>query len=115
MATAKKKITMPPADDGDDEHGSVVDSGVKHKPHYFELSLRSVSHGVLNQEVPIVREYALTSGQLAFKQMTFVKSPATQKIVAAVVEAMDGMSMPFQEIGKAEIAKLMEDMAVESK
>ena len=82
---------------------------IKHKPHYFELSLRSVSNGVLNQECPIVREYADTPGELTLKEMKFTKT-ASLKIAAVVVEAMDEMSMPYQEIGVAEMAAQMEEM-----
>jgi len=85
-------------------------SEVKLKPHYFELSLRSVSNGELNQECPIVREYANTSGELTMKQMMFTKVAAT-KIAQIVVDAMDEMSMPYQEIGITELAAQMEEMA----
>jgi hypothetical protein len=86
-------------------------SEVKLKPHYFELSLRSVSHGELNQECPIVREYAKTSGELTMKQMEFTKEAAV-KIAAVVVDAMDKMSMPMQKIGVAELAAQMQKIGV---
>ena len=88
---------------------------VKHKDHYFELSLRSVSRDengdlYLNQECPIVREYAKTPGELTMKQMMFTKEAAVP-IATVVVEAMDKMSMPFQEVGIVELAAQMEAMA----
>ena len=82
------------------------------KPHYFELSLRSVSNGVLNQECPVVREYAETPGELTLKQMMFTKFAAV-KIAQVVVDAMDEMSMPFQEIGMAELVAQMEEMGID--
>ena len=85
-------------------------SEIKVKPHYFELSLRSVSNGELNQECPIVREYANTSGELTMKQMMFTKAAAT-KIAEVVVAAMNEMSMPYQEIGIAELAEQMAEMS----
>jgi hypothetical protein len=89
---------------------------IKHKPHYFELSMRSVSTNaagdlVLNQEVPLVREYAETPGELTLKQMMFTKSDQIPVIIKAVIKIMDGMSMPYQEIGMAELAAQMADMA----
>jgi len=85
-------------------------SEVKTKPHYFELSLRSVSNGVLNQECPLVREYADTPGELTMKQMMFTKEAAA-KIAQVVIDAMDTMSMPYQELGVAELASQMEELA----
>lgn len=77
------------------------------KPHYFELVMNSYSNGELNQEVVIVREYASTPGELTAKQMAFTKS-ASVKLVQAVIDAMDELSMPVQEAGMAE---LMEQFA----
>ena len=68
------------------------------KPHYFELVMNSNSEGVLNQEVVIVREYAVNGAQLCAKQMAFSRE-ATVPIAQAVVDAMDKMSMPLQEEG----------------
>jgi len=90
-----------------------MNSEVKHKDHYFELSMRSVSRNeagelVLNQEVPLVREFANTSGELTVKQMMFTKSDQIPVIIAAVIKIMDEMSMPFQEIGAAELATQLE-------
>jgi hypothetical protein len=68
------------------------------KPHYFELVMNSYSEGVLNQEVVIVREYAVNGAQLTAKQMAFTRE-ATIPIAQAVVDAMDKMSMPYQKIG----------------
>lgn len=73
------------------------------KPHYFELVMNSYSEGVLNQEVVIVREYAKTGAQLTAKQMAFSRE-ASVPITKAVVDAMDKMSMPYQEIGIQEMA-----------
>jgi hypothetical protein len=72
------------------------------KPHYFELVMNSYSEGVLNQEVAFVREYAATGPQLTAKQMAFTKIVAAP-IVATVVDAMDQMSLPFQELGMKEM------------
>jgi hypothetical protein len=86
-------------------------SEVKHKPHYFELSMRSVSNGVLNQEVPLVREYAKTPGELTAKQMQFTKSDQIPVIIAAVIKIMDDMSMPLQEIGMAELIEQLAEIS----
>jgi len=83
-------------------------SEVKVKPHYFELVMNSYSDGALNQEVVIVREYANTPGELCLKQMTFTKA-ATVKIAQTVVDAMDEMSKPIQELGAAELIAAMEE------
>lgn len=88
---------------------------VKHKDHYFELSLRSVSRDetgdlVLNQEIPLVREYANTPGELTLKQMMFAKSDQIPVIIQAIINIMDGMSMPFQEQGMAELAAQIEQL-----
>ena len=94
------------------------DRQVEYKPHYFELSLRSVSTDeatgklVLNQEIPIVREYANTSGELALKQMMFSKS-AMVPVANAVLAAMDEMSMAFQVSGMSEAAVQMEALGIE--
>ena len=73
------------------------------KPHYFELVMNSYSEGVLNQEVVLVREYAVNGAQLTAKQMAFTRD-ATVPIAKAVVDAMDKMSMPYQQIGLQEMA-----------
>ena len=93
---------------------------IKHKPHYFELSMRSVSTDengdlVLNQEVPLVREYANTPGELTVKQMQFTKSEHILTIVESVIKIMDDMSMPFQEIGVAELAAQLQTLGVGTK
>jgi len=72
------------------------------KPHYFELVMRSVSEDTLNQEVVIVREYAKTPGELTVKQMQFTREAAAP-IAAIVVDTMDKMSMPIQEMGLQEL------------
>ena len=93
------------------------DRQVEYKPHYFELSLRSVSTNeegklVLNQEIPIVREYAATLGELVLKQMTFSKS-AMVPVANAVLAACDEMSMVFQVSGMSEAAVQMEALGIE--
>ena len=80
------------------------------KPHYFELSMRSVSNGQLNQECPIVREYANTPGELCLKQMEFTKDTA-EAIAKIVVAAMDKMSKPIQDIGAAEMVEAMKEFS----
>lgn len=72
------------------------------KEHYFELVMNSYSGGELNQEVVLVREYANTPGELTYKQMEFSKK-ATMPIIQAVLDAMDQMSAPVQEIGQQEL------------
>lgn len=72
------------------------------KPHYFELVMNSYSNGVLNQEVVIVREYAHSGAELTAKQMAFTRA-TTVPIAQAVVDAMDEMSKPYQEIGMQEM------------
>jgi len=72
------------------------------KPHYFELVMRSVSEGVPNQDVVLVREYAVSPGQLTKKQMDFTKAAAVP-ITQAVIDAMDQMSMPLQQLGEQEM------------
>ena len=78
------------------------------KPHYFEVVMNSVSNGVLNQEVIVVREYANTPGELTMKQMAFTKE-ATIPIAQAVVDAMDKLSAPIQELGMQELVGSMEE------
>ena len=91
---------------------------IDHKPHYFELSLRSVSRDeetgklVLNQEIPIVREYANTPGELVIKQMMFSKS-AMIAVANATLKACDEMSMGFQVSGMGELAAQMEALGIE--
>jgi hypothetical protein len=77
------------------------------KPHYFELVMNSYSGGIMNQEIVIVREYAATGAQLTAKQMAFTRS-AFPAIAQAVVDAMDEMSMPFQELGLEQMAEFFE-------
>lgn len=79
------------------------------KPHYFELVMNSYSGGIMNQEVVIVREYAPTGAQLCAKQMAFTKF-AFPKIAQVVVDAMDEMSMPFQELGLEQMAEFFENV-----
>lgn len=79
-----------------------------YKPHYFDVLMRSVSNGVVNQEVIIVREYANTPGELTLKQMTFTKD-AGVPLVQAVIDAMDKQSMPIQQIGMDEMIAAMEE------
>jgi len=79
------------------------------KPHYFELAMNSYSDGELNQEVVLVREYAETPSELTAKQMGFSKVAAV-KIVQAVVDAMDQLSMPLQEEGLKEMMEAFEEM-----
>ena len=79
------------------------------KPHYFEVVMNSVSEGVLNQEVILVREYAKTGAELTAKQMQFTRS-ATVPIVEACVKAFDEMSMPYQELGMAEMIAAVESL-----
>ena len=102
-------IEMPPPDDG---LSPETLGGVRMKPHYFELSLRSVSHGVLNQGCPLVREYAWTSGELAFKEMEFAKH-ATVPVANAVLGATNKMSMPFQAQGIKELKALAAELGME--
>ena len=59
------------------------------------------------EEVVIVREYAPTGAQLTAKQMAFTRS-AFPAIAQAVVDAMDEMSMPFQELGLEQMAEYFE-------
>jgi hypothetical protein len=94
-------IEMPPPDDG---LSPETLGGVRMKPHYFELSMRSVSNGVLNQEVPLVREYADTPGELALKQMAFTELVETAGIVKIVIAACKVMSKPYLDLGEAEMA-----------
>ena len=77
------------------------------KPHYFELVMNSYSGGIMNQEIVIVREYAPTGAQLTAKQMAFTRS-AFPAIAQAVVDAMDEMSMPFQELGLEQMLEYFE-------
>lgn len=77
------------------------------KPHYFELSLRSVSNGKLNQEIPLVREYADTPGELVFKNIKFAKA-ARDPVTKVVMDIMEQMAMPFYEQGAKEIAEAFE-------
>ena len=79
------------------------------KPHYFELVMNSYSGGVMNQEVVIVREYAPTGAQLCAKQMEFTRT-AFPAIAQAVVDAMDKMSMPFQELGTEQMLEYFEEV-----
>lgn len=88
---------------------------VKLKDHFFDIVMRSVSRDengdwVLNQEVPLLREFANSPGELALKQMTFTKD-AGPDIVAAIIAAMDKQSMPLQELGMKEIQELFEAFA----
>jgi hypothetical protein len=78
------------------------------KPHYFELAMRSYSNGEMNQEVIILREFAKTPGELTAKQMAFTKF-AAGNIVGVVIDAMDEMSKPIQDMGMAEMAAAMEE------
>ena len=78
-----------------------------YKPHYFDLVMRSVSEGVVNQEVVLVREYANTPGELTVKQMTFTKD-AGVPLVQVVVDAMDKQSAPIQELGQQEMLAAFE-------
>jgi hypothetical protein len=80
------------------------------KPHYFELVMNSYSEGELNQEVVIVREYAVNSVQLTAKQMAFTKE-ATVPIVQAVINAMDKMSAPLQEEGLNQMMEAFEEFS----
>lgn len=89
-----------------------VISPVKLKDHFFDVVMRSVSRDengdwVLNQEVPLLREFANSPGELTLKQMTFTKD-AGPDIVAAIIAAMDKQSMPFQELGMKEMQELFE-------
>jgi hypothetical protein len=81
-----------------------------YKPHYFDLVMRSVSGGVVNQEIVIVREFASTPGELTVKQMSFTKDAAVQ-IVQAVIDAMDKQSAPVQEVGQQELLAAFESWA----
>lgn len=78
-----------------------------YKPHYFDLVMRSVSEGVINQEVVLVREFANTPGELTVKQMGFSKD-AGVPIVQAVIAAMDKQSAPIQELGQQELLAAFE-------
>ena len=82
---------------------------IKLKDHFFDVVMRSVSRDengewVLNQEVPLLREFANTPGELTLKQMTFTKDVG-QEIVASIIKAMDNQSMPYQEQGMKEMAE----------
>ena len=93
------------------------DRQVKYKPHYFELSMRSVSTAengdlVLNQEIPIIREFAWTPGELVLKQMTFSRS-AMVPVANAVLAATEIMSEAFQVAGMGEAAVQMEALGIE--
>jgi hypothetical protein len=81
-----------------------------YKPHYFDLVMRSVSEGVVNQEVVLVREYANTPGELTVKQMTFTKD-AGVPLVQAVIDAMDKQSAPIQELGLKELEQSLDAFA----
>jgi hypothetical protein len=78
------------------------------KPHYFEVVMNSYSAGILNQECILVREYAATGAQLTAKQMAFTKSAAVP-ITQAVVDAMDKMSAPVQEVGMQQMVDAFEE------
>ena len=88
---------------------------VKLKDHYFELSLRSVSRDengdyTLNQEIPIVREFAATPGELVVKQMLFSEDVAVP-VADVVLKAMGKMAQPFRDLGTAEMAAMFADFA----
>ena len=71
--------------------------------------MRSVSNGYLNQEVPLVREYAKTPGLLVAKQMQFTKSIGL-KVAQLVIDATDEMSADYQKRGLAELTAQIEEL-----
>lgn len=72
------------------------------KQHHFELVMRSFSNDDLNQEVVLVREYANTPAELTAKQMGFTKASGPA-LIAAVIDGMDQLSAPLQEVGMQEM------------
>jgi hypothetical protein len=103
-----KPAAAPAAAANDNDDNTLVPP----KEHYFELSLRSVSHGVLNQECPIVREYAFNAAQLTAKQMMFAKEVMIP-VSEACLAAMDKMSKPVQDVGNQQMIDMFEEFMKE--